>query len=119
MDIQFIFDYLGLENTWFVDDIPKEILSLYAEDVQTKLDYQKGDWDVKNGLTRKKFKEFETIHNKHIRQWESERRIKQHIFSNIEKLEWVEDENCFHVHFKQTDEDPKVWYHYELDGTWW
>ena len=31
----------------------------------------------------------------------------------IRKVEWVDEENCLHVHFEDN------WWHYGQDGSWW
>ncbi|WP_226677267.1 hypothetical protein [Mesobacillus jeotgali] len=38
---------------------------------------------------------------------------KKFLLAAARKVEWVEEENCLHVHFKDT------WWHYGQDGSWW
>lgn len=129
----FVIDFLGLNRSWDISNMKYKTLILFANDVRAKLielgyirkgEYQE-EFFVKEkeptflGLTEEQFKQLLPILNLHVRVWGEDSLIEQHSLYNIEKAYWTENENCFHVHYKSTDKHSKVWYHYELDGTWW
>lgn len=62
---------------------------------------------------------FYDIHRKHYNAWESEERKEQHSLNNIKKIEWNNQEQCFHVFYKATKRFSATWYHYTLDGKWY
>ncbi|ADU31003.1 hypothetical protein [Evansella cellulosilytica] len=65
-------------------------------------------------------KRFLGVQYKHYLAWESEVRKEQHSLDNIHSVKWVNEEKCFHVHYKKTKHFNKEWYHYDpADETWW
>ena len=131
-DQQYIKEYLELDKTW--GDIPFSFILLFDIDVRAK-DMALG-WKVYRygekmflcqidkyqrpfGLNEPQFYNFIRIHNKHLRQWGQEDLVEQHLYTNIRKIDWVESEQCFHVHYFSTKEHKEIWYHYCLDGTWY
>jgi hypothetical protein len=71
------------------------------------------------GLTDSMMVVFAEIHKKHVSVWDSPERIKQHSLANIQKVNWVPEEKCFHVIYKKTDDFSSEWYHYTLTGEWY
>jgi hypothetical protein len=126
-DSEFVKSFLETKRTW--GDIPESVLKLFKKDVEAKLHamgYQGNDRSlyskVREGqafdLNEKLLRLFIPIHNKHLRQWESESRIEQHSFTNIEKLYWHEEDECFRCYYKETDDFKEEWYQYYPEGTW-
>lgn len=62
---------------------------------------------------------FYDIQLKHFNAWESYERKEQHSLNNIKKIEWNNQEQCFHVFYKATKRFASTWYHYLLNGTWY
>jgi hypothetical protein len=130
----FVVKFLELERSWDVKYMQSATINLYGVDVCAKLEElgyvlkQDGENDIfvkENeptflGLTEEQFYQLLPVHNMHIRCWGEDSLIKQHSINNIEKAFWVEEEDCFHVHYKETEKHRKVWYHYDTnEGTWW
>jgi hypothetical protein len=131
-DNQYIKEYLELDKTW--GDIPHSFMLLFDIDVRAKdlalgwqvyrygkkmFLVQTKEYQCPFGFNEPQFYNFIRIHNKHLRQWGQEDLVEQYLYTNIKKLEWVEEEQCFHVHFFATKEHKEIWYHYCLDGTWY
>ncbi|MEH7250299.1 hypothetical protein V7114_26460 [Neobacillus niacini] len=77
------------------------------------------EYPVLISLTNHQLFEFLKINRYHVSAWESKELKFQHSLQNISKAYWKEEENCFHVFYTETENQRAVWYHYELDGTWW
>ena len=130
-DTNFALNFLEVHKTW--GDIPEDIVEMFVQDARIYLEeegyelYRYGEFEyyAKTGEENERYQlgerlyQFKEIHNKHLRQWEDPDKIKQHLFSNIEVVYWEEEEDCFHVHYKATETERAVWYHYLLDGTWY
>ncbi|WML43114.1 hypothetical protein [Neobacillus sp. PS3-40] len=130
----FVLKFLELEKSGDVKYMQHTTMHLYGIDVCSKLEelgyvlQEDGDKDIfvkENkptflGLTEEQFYQFLLVHNMHIRCWGEDSLIEQHSIINIEKVYWVEEERCFHVHYKETEQHRKVWYPYDTNkGTWW
>jgi hypothetical protein len=112
------------ESNWAVLSVKKyqlckELVDRGLETYEAVFEEIQGEIDVLLGLTDSKMVEFAEIHKKHVEAWESVERIKQHSLSNIQKVKWVPEEDCFHVFYKETDCYSPTWYHYGLDGCWY
>jgi hypothetical protein len=100
--------------------LSKELFFFRAESkMQSVFEYWQAATKVLKNLTDSQMVQFAEIHSKHIKAWESEDRIMQHSFSNIKKVVWVQEENCFHVFYKRYKKFSPTWYHYTLEGDWY
>jgi hypothetical protein len=130
----FVVNFLELGKNWGIGGINSKTFGLYAADACAKFEelgyvYKlvagkaimvKENEPKYLGLTSEQYKRLIPILNSHIRVWGQDSLIEQHSLNNIEKAYWVPEECCFHVHYKETEEHRKVWYHYDsTDGTWW
>jgi hypothetical protein len=70
---------------------------------------------VKFGLTTEQAELFAAVHRNHLAAFEKwSDQWKKRIIGKIEKVEWVPEEDCFHVHY-----DDGEWWHYCRDGSWY
>lgn len=77
--------------------------------------YRTGHYMKKFGLPADQAELLADVHTKHLSSFEQySDQWKKRIRGHIEKVEWEEEEDCFHVHY-----DDGEWYHYNRRGEWW